>query len=111
MIDQDDLKAAVTLGGISAMAATCRIILSQDEKDRTFIGWASLFVLSMFAGEMVWYAIHGQDWDDSMKVAVCLASALSAKELLLGIIKIGETIRDQSSNVAKILIDRKINKE
>lgn len=111
MMDPEDVKAAATLGGMSALAATCRIILSQDEKDRTFAGWASLFVMAIFSGMIAWYAMRGLSWDENLKVAICLVSALSARELLLAVIKVGETIRDQAGGVAKALIDRKINKE
>ncbi len=101
----EDWKAVASLGGIAALAAACRTIMSEDE--RTLVGFLSRFVLGVFAGMMVGFALEGSGLSDGVQYAIVSGSALAAKETLTAVIKVAETVRDQSATVTKNIIKKK----
>jgi len=103
-----DMKAAADLGGVSALAATCRLILFSD--NRTFAGWAGFFVIGIFAGQMVGWAIESQGYSDGWNRAIVCATALSAKEVLMAVIKTAEMLRDNAAALAARLVRARVNK-
>lgn len=97
-MDEKTISAAVDLGGISALAAAARTILSEDERNLT--GFLTRFILGIFSGMMVGFGIHQYGYPPTMEAAIVSASALAAKEILLAIISAADFLRN---NVTKIL--------
>lgn len=104
-MNEADLKAVINLGGISALAATCRLVLSTDE--RSLLGFLGFFIPGIFAGMIAGWIVHSQGYSDQMNYAIVSASSLAAKELLLGIIKAAETLRDEAPSMVKRAIKRR----
>lgn len=104
-MNETDLKAIANLGGISALAASCRLILSSDE--RTFLGFVGFFIPGIFAGMIAGFIVHDQGYSDQMNYAIVSAASLAAKELLLGIIKAADTVKDSMPKIVRSVVKKR----
>lgn len=93
-------KSVASLIGISALAATCKTILSV-EADRTFLAFLSRWVLGMAAGGIAGCIVIDENISEGWKYAMVLASGLTAKELLLFLIN----FTDMFSSNPKLALD------
>ena len=109
MLDDEQLKVLKTmfaLGGISALAAACRTILSKEE--RTLAGFLTRFILGTFAGMVAGFVASDQGFSEEATYAIVAASAVTARELLQAVVVVAETLRDHSARITRKVIDKKL---
>lgn len=104
MFNDEEIKAMVSIGGMSALAAAVRCIID-NTKTLTFL--VTTFVLCVFAGQIVWYIVRDMNISSGYKNAISLAACLCAREVIGGIIKASEVLRDNAVRWAQTAISKK----
>ena len=93
------LNTLLSLVGISTLAAASRSILTEDR--RSFLGFIRGLILAAFAGTIIGLIIQNYNFSPSMQVAIVGIASFVADDLLLMILAISRTFRDNP----RIVID------
>lgn len=88
-IDQQTIDTIGSLGGISALAAISRTILS--EQRRSFVGFLRGIILALFVAIMTGMIIQDYNFSPSMYNAIVGIAAFVADDILILIIKAAKT--------------------
>lgn len=95
------------LVGISALAATSRSILSEDR--RSLAGFIRGFILAVFTGGIVGALIQDYDFSAATQGGIVGISAFVADDILLLIIALSRTIRNNPKIIMNYLFRRPNN--
>lgn len=107
MIDESDYPTVIKiamLGFISCLAATVNTILAPD---RTFLSFLGRWVLGLFAGMVVGFVCDAQGIEGGWLYASISISSISAKPLIVGVIRMSQIISDNPKVIVDYVLRRK----
>lgn len=100
-------KTIASLIGISALAAACRAILSEDR--RSLKGFLRATVLAVFVGGISGGFIQHYDFSPSMQGSIVGLCAFVADDILMGVIGLAKWFRANPARILDVILNRRVD--
>lgn len=107
MSEEQYIKTAVSLIGISAIAAASRTILTEER--RSIKGFCRAVFLATFVGAIVGGIIHGYSLSPPLEGAIVGVCAFVADDLLLAVLALAGWFRKNPAAILNVVLGRKID--
>lgn len=101
------LKTIASLIGISAIAAACRSILSEDR--RSIKGFLRATMLAIFVGGITSGIIQSYNFSAPMQGAIVGLCAFVADDILLGVISLARWFRSNPARIIDVILNRRVD--